>query len=92
MVSGMEHNIVKPLDFAAVTDHAEFIGEMLSAQVEGAPGYDHPQLVELRGLTEHEDQEAWFAKYFRDPVRAGKTSATRRSTPARKRRSPPGPT
>jgi hypothetical protein len=26
MVSGMEHNIVKPLDFAAVTDHAEFIG------------------------------------------------------------------
>jgi hypothetical protein len=71
MVSGREHDIVKPLDFAAVTDHAEFIGEMFSAQVEGALGYDNPQLVELRGLTDYADQEEWFAKYFRDPVRAG---------------------
>lgn len=59
-VNGSKHDIVKPLDFAAVTDHAEYIGEMFSAQVEGSPGYDHPDLVTVRGLTDYEDQEKWF--------------------------------
>jgi len=71
VLSGREHNIVKPLDFAAVTDHAEFIGEMLSAQVEDAKGYDNEQLVELRSLTSFEEQEAWFLKYVQGPARAG---------------------
>ena len=70
-LSGREHNIGKPLDFAAVTDHAEFIGEMLSAQVEDAKGYDNEQLVELRGLTSFDEQEAWFIKYVQGPARAG---------------------
>lgn len=59
-VNGAPHSIVKPLDFAAVTDHAEYIGEMFSAQVEGAPGYDHPDLVTVRGLSDYKDQERWF--------------------------------
>lgn len=62
MLNGKEHNIVKPLDFAAVTDHAEYIGEMYSTQVEGAPGYDQEKLVELRGLKTYEEQEKWFLK------------------------------
>ena len=70
-LNGQKHDIVKPLDFAAVTDHAEFIGEMLSAQVEGAKGYDNEQLVELRGLTSFEAQEVWFVKYVQGPARAG---------------------
>ncbi len=49
VVNGQKHNIVKPLDFCAVTDHAEFIGEMYSTQVEGATGHDNEQLVELQG-------------------------------------------
>ncbi len=70
-LNGQKHNIVKPLDFAAVTDHAELIGEMLSAQLEGAKGYNNEQLVELRGLASFEEQEAWFVKYVQGPARAG---------------------
>ena len=35
-LSGKEHNIIRPLDFAAVTDHAEYIGESYSAITPGA--------------------------------------------------------
>ena len=41
VINGAKHNIVKPLDFCAVTDHAEFIGEMYSTQVAGAKGHDN---------------------------------------------------
>ncbi len=62
-IHGDMHRLKRPLDFAAVTDHAEFIGEMFSTQVEGAPGYDNPTLVELRGLDKVDEQRAWFVKY-----------------------------
>ena len=62
IVNGNEHDIGKPLDFAAVTDHAEYIGELYSTQVEGAPGHDNPDLVELRGLTDYKEQEDWFLR------------------------------
>ncbi len=32
----------RPLDFTAVTDHAEFMGEMRMCATRGAPGYWHP--------------------------------------------------
>lgn len=34
--------IDRPLDFAAVTDHAEFFGEMRMCMTPGMPGYWHP--------------------------------------------------
>jgi len=34
-VNGQKHNIGRPLDWVAVSDHAEFIGEMYSTQVPG---------------------------------------------------------
>ncbi|MEM9255810.1 MAG: DUF3604 domain-containing protein [Pseudomonadota bacterium] len=34
--------IDRPLDFTAVTDHSEFMGEMRMCAVEGLPGYNHP--------------------------------------------------
>ena len=62
-INGQAHNIKKPLDWAAVSDHAEFIGEMYSTQVKGAKGGDNPMLEELRGLTKVDEQRAWFLKY-----------------------------
>ncbi|MEE4189155.1 MAG: DUF3604 domain-containing protein [Roseobacter sp.] len=57
----MQHR--RPLDFAAVTDHAEYIGEMYSAIFEDAPGHDNPDLEELRTMTDIEDRQQWFFKY-----------------------------
>lgn len=62
-ILGQTHNIQKPLDWTAVSDHAEFIGEMYSTQVPGAMGGDNPMLEELRGLTKVDEQRAWFLKY-----------------------------
>ncbi|MDP2493045.1 DUF3604 domain-containing protein [Shimia thalassica] len=53
----------RPLDFAAVTDHAEYIGEMYSTMFEDAPGHDNEDLVALRGLTDIEERQNWFIKY-----------------------------
>jgi hypothetical protein len=63
VVNGVEHKRRRPLDFVAVTDHAEYIGEMYSAIYEQAPGYDHKLLKELRSLTDIESRQAWFVKY-----------------------------
>lgn len=57
----MQHK--RPLDFAAVSDHAEYIGEMYSTIYEDAPGYDDPELEELRTMTDLEDRQNWFFKY-----------------------------
>jgi hypothetical protein len=57
------HNIGRPLDFVALSDHAEYIGEMYSTIVAGAPGHDQDQLDELRNLSSLEERRAWFAKY-----------------------------
>ena len=57
-VNGQKHSIGRALDFAAVSDHAEFIGEMYSTQVTGAKGHDNPMLDELRGLKSVDEQRA----------------------------------
>ena len=59
-VNGQVHKIDRPLDFVAVTDHAEYLGEMYSAMVEGAPGHDQDQLKQLRGLTDPIERKKWF--------------------------------
>jgi len=38
----------RPLDFAAVTDHAEFLGLVPTCLTPGSPGYDHPECVSYR--------------------------------------------
>ena len=62
-VDGIRKIRKRPLDFAAVTDHVEYLGEMYSAIVPGAPGHDQDLLVQLRGLTTLEEKQQWFAKY-----------------------------
>jgi hypothetical protein len=63
VVNGQPHQIRRPLDFAAVTDHAEYIGEMYSALNPGAPGYDNPLIQQLRELSDTSEREQWFYKY-----------------------------
>jgi hypothetical protein len=62
-VGGVKVQLHKPLDWAAVTDHAEYIGEMYSAQVAGAPGYDQDLMKQLRDLNTLQEREKWFLDY-----------------------------
>ncbi len=61
-VGGVKVQLAKPLDWAAVTDHAEYIGEMYSTMVDGAPGHDQDLLKQLRGLSSMEEREKWFLR------------------------------
>lgn len=49
-VLGEKVKIQRPLDFAAVTDHAEFIGELYSIQTPGAPAYNSAMARYFRSL------------------------------------------
>lgn len=62
-VDGVKHKLDRPLDWVAITDHAEYIGEMYTTFVDSAPGHDLPRVRELRGLTELKERQAWFMKY-----------------------------
>ena len=43
-----ELRLDRPLDFAAVTDHSEFLGEVESCLVPGSTGYDEPACAAFR--------------------------------------------
>jgi hypothetical protein len=47
--------LTRPLDFAAVTDHAEFLGTVTACTTPGSAAYDHEQCVTYR-----EDPDAAF--------------------------------
>lgn len=70
-INNVQRNIGRPLDFAAVSDHAEFLGEMLSTQVPSAPGHNQQALSDLRGLSSIDEQRAWFVKYVIQNMRSG---------------------
>jgi len=57
------------LDWAAVTDHAEYLGEMYSTLNEGVKGSDNEQIRQLRALTGLEEREKWFLEYVVKPNR-----------------------
>jgi hypothetical protein len=40
--------IRRPLDFTAVTEHAEFLGEIRTCLTMGLPGYDHQNCIDAR--------------------------------------------
>jgi hypothetical protein len=62
-VSGQRFRLKRPLDWAAVTDHAEDLGEMETILQSEAPGHHDPTARELRGLTTMEERETWFLDF-----------------------------
>jgi hypothetical protein len=63
IVNGRHKQLDRPLDFAAITDHVEYLGEMYSTIFPDAPGYDQDDLKQLRSLESLKDKQDWFYKY-----------------------------
>ncbi|AXI46626.1 hypothetical protein C1J03_11710 [Sulfitobacter sp. SK012] len=63
LVNGQHKQLRRPLDFAAVTDHVEYLGEMYSTIFPDAPGHQQDDLIKLRGLQSLEEKQQWFFKY-----------------------------
>jgi hypothetical protein len=62
-VNGEPYQRRRPLDFVAISDHAEYLGEMYSTMYEDAPGHDQELLEQLRTVTDIEERQEWFLKY-----------------------------
>ncbi|EGR3032784.1 DUF3604 domain-containing protein [Vibrio parahaemolyticus] len=71
MVNGSMHKIKRPLDFVAVTDHSEFMGEAYSLMNEGAPGYDHEIAVAFREAPDLDTALKLYGKYVLTPLAGG---------------------
>lgn len=71
MVNGRMHRIRRPLDFCAVTDHSEFMGESASLMNPGAPGYDDPVARSFREAEDLETALALYNKYVLEPLAGG---------------------
>jgi hypothetical protein len=71
MVNGSMHRIKRPLDFVAVTDHSEFMGEAFSLLNEGAPGYDDPIAVSFREAPDLETALSLYNQYVLVPLAGG---------------------
>lgn len=71
VINGSPLRLKRPLDFAAVTDHAEYLGETYTLLNEGTPGYDDPVATQMREVDNLEDGLALFIKYVVTPNRTG---------------------
>jgi hypothetical protein len=63
MVNGEPQQRRRPLDFVAISDHAEYMGEMYSTMYEDAPGHDQELLEQLRTMTDLKERQQWFTEY-----------------------------
>ena len=71
MVNGSMHKIKRPLDFVAVTDHSEFMGEAYSLMNKGAPGYDNEVAVAFREAPDLETALKLYGQYVLAPLAGG---------------------
>ncbi|QDK97537.1 DUF3604 domain-containing protein [Acinetobacter tandoii] len=70
-MNGKMHKIKRPLDFCAVTDHSEFMGEAYSLMNPGAPGYNDPIAKAFRETTDLNEALGLYKKYVLDPLSGG---------------------
>lgn len=66
---GRTLKIDRPLDFAAVTDHSEYLAEVESCTVPGSPGYDSSSCQTFRTGGNNAVVAFAFAFSFPDPMR-----------------------
>jgi Protein of unknown function (DUF3604) len=71
MVNGSMHKIKRPLDFVAVTDHSEFMGEAYSLMNEGAPGYDDAVAESFRTAPDLATALKLYNQYVLVPLAGG---------------------
>lgn len=71
---GKTWQLKRPLDFAAVTDHAEYIGESYTIFTEGAEGYNSEAAQSIRNVQSLEEGLALFIKYVVSNNRSAKPS------------------
>jgi hypothetical protein len=71
VVNGSPHKLKRPLDFVAISDHAEYFGETYTLMNPGTPGYDDPVATQMREVDNLEDGLALFVKYVITPNRTG---------------------
>jgi hypothetical protein len=71
MVNGSMHKIKRPLDFVAVTDHSEFMGEAYSLMNEGAPGHDDPVAESFRTAPDLATALKLYNEYVLTPLAGG---------------------
>lgn len=74
MVNGSPHKLKRPLDFAAISDHAEYLGETYTLMNPGTPGYNDPVATQMREADNYEDAMSLFVKYVITPARTGGSS------------------
>ncbi len=73
MVNGSPHTIKRPLDWCAVTDHSEFLGESSSLLNPNDPGYDHPVAIAFRETTDYQEALGLYKKYVLDALAGGES-------------------
>ena len=71
MVNGSLHKIKRPLDWCAVTDHSEFLGESSSLMDPDDPGYNDPVATAFRETTDYEEALGLYKKYVLDALAGG---------------------
>jgi len=71
MVNGSMHKIKRPLDWCAVTDHSEFLGESYTLLNPEAPGYDDPVATQFREAEDYQEALGLYKKYVLDALAGG---------------------
>ena len=71
LINGSLHKLKRPLDFVAISDHAEYFGETYTMMNPGTPGYDDPIATQMREVDNLEDGLSLFVEYVVKPNRTG---------------------
>ena len=66
MVNGQMHQIKRPLDWCAVTDHSEFMGEAYTLMNEESENYDSEVPTQFRNATNYQEALGLYKKYVLD--------------------------